>query len=210
MKKQPSKKDNAKIKLWSVLHYELLDVLQKNGKIVYTENNHTQEWDKEYRWMAKQLIKRVGKPKHKGQYPIWAWYQYNDASHRKPDLRRGAHLPSGVKGIRIEFEKEASQVLLSDFVLWHYPLAYKCYIPDNFYDAREFDKRLKEAGLLKANHEQMPVKFKKEIEASWEKIFDLNFHNSYIADPMHKKAIQANLWEINMDEVLKIDTFMAR
>jgi hypothetical protein len=38
MRKQQIKNGNGKIKLWSILHYELLEVLQKNQKIVYTEN----------------------------------------------------------------------------------------------------------------------------------------------------------------------------
>jgi hypothetical protein len=36
--------------------------------------------------------------------PIWAWYQWENESRRKPDLRAAGHLSKGQKGVRIEFE----------------------------------------------------------------------------------------------------------
>jgi len=165
---------DSKIKLWSIQHKDKLKELEANKFLICLENKYSKEWEKEYRWMANEMKNKIGLPKNKNQYPIWAWYQYHDSRHRKPDLRRGGHLPTGTEGIRIEFEKPSNEVLLSDFILWHTPLSYKSYI----------GKR--------------------------QRVFDMNFGDGDYADKKDEKMIQACCWQINENEIRKIEKFIAK
>lgn len=156
------------------------------------------------------MTNRIGSPELKNQYPIWAWYQYRDSHHKKPDLRGNCYLPKGTNGIRIEFEKEINQVVLSDFVLWHYPLSYKSLIAQNEAENNNFELRLKKMKLDKTEYKQLHEIIKIEIEKSWERIFDMEFEDEYYTSKKDSKTIQACCWEIKEDEIIKIDKFKAR
>jgi hypothetical protein len=190
-----------KLKLWSIQFDYKLDELLSKGKIICVENKFDKYWDKEYRWMADQMAQKLGQPQYKNQYPVWAWYQHESDIKPRPDLRKSAHLPTGNKGIRIEFEKEDEEVLLSDFILWHFPLSYKSLIADNERANKRFDKKLRELGLDKTDFENLPHEIKLEIEDSWQKIFDMNFKSKYYTDVQSKKMIQACVWEISEEEI---------
>jgi len=198
------------MKLWSIQEKSKLDEIRSTGKLICTENKFSLEWDNEYKWMIKQMIEKIGSSKKRNQYPIWAWYQYQDSKRKKPDLRKSGHLPSGTNGIRIEFEKEIENVLLSDFVLWHYPLNYKAIIANNEEECKEFELRLKTLKLDKTKFKNLTKNIQKEIEISWQKIFDLDFENEYYTHPKKKKMIQACCWEIKEEEISKIEQFKAR
>jgi len=199
-----------KLKLWSIQDESRLDEIKSNGKLICTQNKYSEDWDKEYRWMTKHMKKRIGNPELKTQYPIWAWYQYQNKNARRPDLRRRAHLPSGTKGIRIEFEKNENEVLLSDFILWHFPLSYKSLIASTEKEDKEFQSKLKRLKLDKINFSKYPKKIKEEIENSWLKIFDMEFEEKYATYRNDEKMIQACCWEISEEEIVKIDKFKAR
>ena len=199
-----------KNQLWSIQKESKLDEILSTGRLICTKNKHSKEWEKEYRWMTKQMEKRIGKPKDKNQYPIWAWYQHQDQENRKPDLRKSGHLPKGTKGIRIEFKKNENEALLSDFVLWHFPLCYKSIIASNKHDEIKFESKLKRLRLDKLNFKELPIKVQQEIEISWNRIFDMSFEDPYYTNSKNEKMIQACCWEIRAEEILKIDKFTAR
>ncbi len=50
----------------------------------------------------------------------------------------------------------------------------------------------------------------KEIVASWDKVFDLQRYNPDWDTPMGRKRIQATLWEIRMEQVKKVEFFLAK
>ncbi len=92
--------------------------------------------------MVGQMQIRLGEPPAGVTYPIWAWYQWQDAKRRLPDLRCRAHLGKGEVGVRIEFTKPAGQILLSDFDLWHLPLCYRSYIGYNQADTQKVEEHM--------------------------------------------------------------------
>jgi len=198
------------MRLWSIQEASKLDEIRSTGKLTCLGNKFSLEWDNEYKWMIKQMSEKIGSPTKNNQYPIWAWYQYQDSKHKKPDLRRSGHLPSGTNGIIIEFEKEIGNVLLSDFVLWHYPLSYKAIIAKNEEKCEEFELKLKTLKLDKTKFINLPKNIQREIEISWQRIFDMDFENEYYTHPKKEKMIQACCWEINEVEISKIDPFKAR
>ena len=202
--------NEMKIKLWSIQEEHKIDEITSTGKLVCFENKLSKEWENEYRWMRRQMKKRIGKYEVKNQYPIWAWYQYQDINKRKPDLRRSGHLPSGINGIRIEFEKNKNEILLSDFILWHYPLSYKSIIAKNEIEHDKFELKLKKLKLDKATFEELPRQIQNEIKESWEKIFDIDFKDEYYTNKKDEKMIQACCWDIKEDEIIRIDKFNAR
>lgn len=132
-----------------------------------------------YRWMARELSRRVGPPTQRSQVPVWAWCQWRGALCRRPDLRAGGHLPPGVRGVRLELEIDASRLLPSDFELWHYALN-GWYLPASLGDERAF--------------EAFPDPSR--IAPSWQRIFDLAWSNRRYAVPSSQKSIQAVLWEL--------------
>lgn len=199
-----------KLRLWSIQEESKLDEITSKGKLICTENKFSKEWDNEYRWMIKQMQNRIGNSEFESQYPIWAWYQYQNANHRRPDLRKTNHLPRGNKGIRIEFLKNKTEVILSDFILWHYPLSYKSIIANNKTELDKFESKLKQLNLDKTSLEELPKHLQNEIMKSWDKIFDMDFENEYYTNKKHDKIIQACCWNIKEHEIVKIDKFKAR
>ncbi len=198
------------MRFWSIQAANKLDELKSTGKLICTDNNHFPEWSSGYKWMIRQMNEKIGLSKCKNQYPIWAWYQFEDSKHKKPDLRKSSHLPSGTSGIRIEFEKEIESVLLSDFFLWHYPLSYKSIIANNEKECNEFELRLKTLELDKTQFNDLPSGIQNEIEISWQRIFDMDFDNEYYTHPKENKKIQACCWDIKEKEIRRIDKFIAR
>ena len=202
--------------IWSILTEEAWDHLQRKGRLRVAHRHVIQEFLGSYVWMAAQMERRLTVPRpSKDAMPIWAWYQWEGAARRKPDLRAGGHLPMGDRGIRVECQVEDCRVLLSDFDLWHYVLNY-WYLPETEKHGEAFQKNLTSAGLsyYKCNHNApLPhARYRIEIERSWERIFDVNWADKghLIADPRKKKSIQATLWELVLDDVVRVKEFTAR
>ena len=196
--------------LWTIQEETTLEKLLSTGEIVCTENKNSLEWDKEYMWMAKQMKEKIGNPSNKNQYPIWSWFQHESSKKRKPDLRKSGHLPTGTKGVRIEFSKISTEVVLSDFELWHYPLCYKNYIALNATDRKRFETKLKMLNLEDKPYNKLPKAVKLEIENSWLQIFNMNFEYKYYTRKYKDKMIQACTWNIQKEEILKIEKFVAK
>ena len=175
-----------------------------------TVKNEIAEWEYAYKWMRKQLKCRIKHQPQENHEPIWAWYQYESSFKKKPDLRRSSHLPRGSEGIRLEFVKESNQVLMSDFELWHAPLN-SSYLGQDEFEQELFESRMEEYNLQNHLISELPEKYQVEIEKSWHRVFDLNHTNSYWGTSnKHERSIQACLWEINANEIIKIDHFIAR
>jgi len=202
-----------KVKLWSIQDEKGWNEIQTKGVLRAKKEFVDQDFIEGYDWMRTQIENRVGAPKHSNQYPVWAWYQSFDANRKRPDLRTSAHLPAGTVGYRIEIEKEEKAILLSDFVLWHWPLCYHDYIADSEKEAIDFEK-LKESndirGFLHGCLYKLPESLQEKIRLSWEKVFDMNFDLDYYTFPFEEKKIQATFWELRKEEIIKVDRFIAR
>ncbi len=146
--------------------------------------------------------------------PIWAWSQWWGDRHR-PDLRASGYLPRGSRGIRAELRVENDRVLLSDFDLWHYVLNY-WYLPKSGKDGDSFEKKLTRVGLsVYGCTHQKPLahdKFRREVEGSWERIFDLSWTDpgQSIVKRARDRSIQGTVWEILLEDVVDTTEFVAR
>jgi hypothetical protein len=201
--------------IWSILTQQAWHDLQRQGRLRVARRHVMQEFLGPYAWMAKQMERRLRTPKpSKNNMPIWTWYQWEGATRRKPDLRTGGYLPKGEQGVRVECQVIDDRVLLSDFDLWHYVLNY-WYLPDSEKDGKAFEKKLARAGLsfYGCSHQcPLPNRYHREIERSWERIFDVSWADRgyAIAHPPEKKSIQATLWELVLNEVVEAREFSAR
>ncbi|MFD2562645.1 DUF3841 domain-containing protein [Aquimarina rubra] len=194
-----------KIKLWTIQNESGWNELTENGILIPREEFVEPDFKTGYEWMKSQMSNRIGKPEKTNQFPVWAWYQHFDSSKRKPDLRRSGYLPNGTVGYRIEIEKDQKDILLSDFVLWHWSLSYKDYIADSEIEANEYEKRRGNDEFEKLSKAE-----KNQIEKSWEKVFDMNFDLEYYTLPFQEKKIQATFWELQLEDVIKVDKFVAK
>ena len=165
--------------IWSILTQQAWDDLQRRGRLRVGRRHVTQDFLGPYAWMAKQMERRLRTPRpSKNAMPIWAWYQWEGVDRRKPDLRSGGYLDKGEQGVRVELKVADDRVLLSDFDLWHYVLNY-WYLPESEKDGKAFEEKLARAGLsfygCDHQHPLSHVRYRQEIERSWERIFDTNW-----------------------------------
>ena len=201
--------------IWSNLTQQAWDELQKQGCLRVSHRHVEKDFVRSYLWMASQMERRLKTPKpSEDSMPIWAWWQWW-GDRRRPDLRASGYLPKGTRGVRVELQVEADCVLLSDFELWHYVLNY-WYLPKTEKEGSEFEKKLTRAelSLVGCTHDR-PLShagFHREVENSWERIFDLSW-----TDPHHRivavsknRLIQAALWKLSMDDVVESKEFTAR
>jgi hypothetical protein len=144
------------------------------------------------------MRRRVGDPPTGVKSPIWAWFQYENARRKRPDLRRSAHLPSGTCGVLLELDLSEDQVLLSDFELWHYVLN-RWYLPQTSAEAREAWKENPTTGFDVAT-----------LNASWQRIFDLDWCLRGVAASRRQKSIQATIWQVPLGAVKSVRPFRAR
>lgn len=198
------------MKLWTVQPIEWYEKLTQDGIIYGTESYIYDEYIFGYKWLMSRMEERIGPKFHNNNFPIWAWYQWDGINKKKPDLRSTSHFMKGVEGVRIEIEKDDKDVLLSDFSLWHFPLSYHDYIGKSEEDCNDFETRLDKLGLSMKFYNDYPLNIQIEIQKSWERIFDLNFEDSYITQKNENKVIQATFWSLSIDEIKKVDKFKNR
>jgi len=200
--------------IWSILTQPAWEELQRNGCLRATRSHAEEDFLVAYDWMVRQMEYRLAasRPSEESM-PIWGWRRLGD--RRKPDLRTSGHLPKGVRGVRVECRVENNQVLLSDFELWHYVLNY-WYLPKSEKDGESFDKKLACAGLSVydcSHHKRLPdVTLHREVEKSWERIFDLSWSDpgNHIVPSEKDRWIQATAWELLLDDVVESTEFVAR
>jgi hypothetical protein len=142
-------------------------------------------------------------------WPIWGWQQCHSDRRRMPDLRCSGFLPRGAKGVRLCIEKDESEILLSDFVLWTHVLG-NWYVPTSLSDMDRFE--LKYGKKISSTFSQKTNLSRKhnEIKKSWERIFILDWQEIDISSPRNEKAIQATFFELALEDVKRVDFFVAR
>lgn len=192
--------------LWTIQPLKWYEMLLETGIIYSQKRTIEKSFIRSYRWLMEKMDAKVGKRPFDECYPVWAWYQYADSKRRKPDLRSTGFLPKGTKGVRVEINKNDKEVLLSDFILWHYVLNY-WEISDNEEESNEFDRLLKMENISFTEKEKYTPMLKQKVEQSWDKIFDMSYSLDYSASPFDKKSIQATFWTLSIDEVVKVDHF---
>lgn len=152
-----------------------------------------------YEWMRRQLLARI--PSYGGGWPVWVWVRWDKRG--KPDLRASGLLPSGTKGVRIELVVPSSQVLVSDFGLWHHVL-------NNWYCA--WTEAEQEAWYQREDGGKVaPAILQAQKEKSWERCFDLTTprDRDWLGDA-GEVSLQGCIKAIHLNQVTDVTLFTAR
>lgn len=110
----------------------------------------------------------------------------------------------------MEIEVSPTEVLLSDFELWHYALNY-WYLPESEVDGEAFEAAPAQCGLSIDTHKPLPdPALDAQVKRSWERMFDLDWSHPDVTRPRPQKSIQGVLWELPLDCVLRAQPFTAK
>lgn len=203
------------MKLWTIQSEEAYQLLQKNG---FLRGDRSCIMEKTfipaYDWLVGEMSKRVGTPPDDESYPIWAWYQW-EGKRKRRDLRRGGYAERGTPLVQLTIEIPDESVLLSDFDEWTYPLSF-WYLPLTEQENKEFEAEYEKDGFdfqdminLRISDRRME-KYHERIIQSWQRIFDIWKEATYSGYPLDQKSIQATFWELRIDQVLKVEHFIAK
>jgi hypothetical protein len=189
--------DSEQMRLWTIQRHEAWEVLRDSGVLRADGRRIWREFRPAYRWLICQMHLRLGSPAVRP--PIWAWRR------PKPDLRHGGHLPPGSRGVRIEFVIPVARVLLFSFDAWHAVLN-GWYLSLTEAEEGRWEERIRK---WSADRNRLPSDLQAEMEASWERVFDLPaLDKSGWVGPV--RCIQAVLEEIRLEEVREVTPFIAR
>lgn len=180
--------DNNIITLWTIQNEKAYEILNKTGILVASEEFAM--FEDEYTWIANQMKEKGIFPADENtKYPIWAWYKWS-GKRKKMDMREGGFAKRGTPLVQLEIEIPAQDVLLSDFDLWHYVL--------------------NKWPLTAPKGEIEPLFNQKELEESWQKIFDLGWAVNEYGIKKENQSIQATLWQVKLEQVKWIKHFVAK
>lgn len=173
-------------------------------------------WDIPYAWIRQQLIsysKYV--PTSPDHYPLWAWPK-GEGLQLSSDLRTSffrdwTTSAPGSEYAVIDFEEDASQVLVSGYDAWHFPLN-KWYLASSEEDADSFERLAKEKGFncFGKPHVMDNPELKKLVLGSWLKIFDKSFNAKFTDTTVDNVLFQAVTWQLNPNKVTRIRKFKPR
>lgn len=206
------------MKLWTIQNYNAYQEMLKTG-ILKANDNYVFErnfLEPIYDWLFKEMVKRIGEPPELSiKYPIWAWYQ-RDGKRQKPDMRRSGHATKGEHVVRMTIDVDDKDVVLSDFDLYHYPLNYwrLSFNDDESEVMKEkcpslgYDQLSKRELLLQPSKDPL---FCEIMLNSWERIFNLSLEDDgYIFGSIKDKTLQATMWKLKIENVIKVEEFIAR
>jgi hypothetical protein len=179
--------------VWTIQSGDVLAALSA-GRVWRARAAHVEAgWRPAYRWMTRAMTGALGPPEAPDQMPIWCWCQWRGGLRRRPDLRVGGHLPRGTLGVLLELQLAPGRMLRSDFELWHYVLN-GWYLPASAADERAFEA------------DPDP----RRIEASWDRIFDLQGHSRRYTAARAERSVQGVIWELRPADVVQSTPFVAR
>lgn len=200
--------NNEKLRLWTIQPLSVYEELCSKGEFIVFDSEFAKADPKHlygYEWLIKQMRQRIGESHYPNQYPIWAWFQYENFKQNKPDMRK-CSLPKDEKHVRLTIELAKKNVLLSDFDEWHNVFSYQIPVigsPDFLKSVPEDD--LPYLGYSDDLFPDLPAKHQNLIESTWPNIFDLNIGKSW-----HSKRIQATFWTLKLSDVKKVEYFTGR
>jgi len=193
------------MRLWTIQGIEIYEQLVRDGVAYCTKPS----WGDEevfmyaYHWMTEQMRKRIGEPPIEGiEYPLWAWYQYDSAKKNKPP-RNQNNVPEGLY-VYMEIKIPEKDVVLSDFNSWLAPL--------NQAPLKNWKKIWKKMELQdkiagrSLDFMDYPLELRKEIEESWEAVFDLDLREKGISRKHRRnRSIQATFWALYPENIVSVE-----
>lgn len=185
------------MRLWTLQPLKIWQILQESGIFrCAPEKCSMPEFQKQYKWLAEQMCRKVGPAPYGIKLPVWAWYKQN-FKNEKPDLRseRWRCGEENQDYVCMELSIDENRVMLSDFDSW------VIILNDGLISASE-----EEYEELKNKYEYLPdnekFSFKQE---NWKRVFDITpYDNEW---RVCGKWIQATFWELKIEDVKLVKFF---
>ena len=144
---------------------------------------------------------------YNARFPVWAWVKYG--KHLTPPKNKllGFFANDEEEIVRITFNKPDSEVLVSDYVKYHFMLTNE-YLPKNFEDKLMFDKFLSESGVSK---EDLLAYIRRDKYKSFRTDAKFNEVNDKIKNSYNQifenigEYSQGTVWNIDKKDILKIE-----
>ena len=196
---------NRRIKAWCNMSYATYQLLLEKGELQVPKSFAQDEWfnfERAYDWMIR-LMDRVGlKPPINDISPWWFWLDGHCAQEATPVQQ---DMPEYEDGCAVQLSLPASEVLLSDFDLWHYVIN-GWYLGKGEEDSSEFDALCEALGSEGYFHDCPSEELRQRMLKGWLKIFDLEFTGNgyYCNHGMSEKSIQGNIWTLKKEYVEKV------
>lgn len=146
-----------------------------------------------YQWMMESMDKSGIPGRKPGMSPWWCWICAGEG-HVKPTNRH-----SDDSTVLLELSLNPTEVLMSDFSMWHTPLNYWFNAEED--EDAEFEKELDTAGLNIYRMKPLPEPFHSRVQRSWLKIFALDEVNGFTSQ-LPEKGIQGVFWRLR-PEIIK-------
>lgn len=193
------------MRLWTIQPVEVLEEINRLGYYICNPKKAMYISDKEvnfkssYDWLIIEMEKRIGKRPNGVSYPVWAWHT-RDWQYKKPDLRQAGYDTPGTKCVCIELEVPDSEVVLSDYDVWHFIL--NDWYFDNSMNEEEWDSKHKYYDRLSPEK-----KLEKKLK-SWQGVFNIT---PYESDWFCRgRYIQATFWVLKSSYIKKVQYFVAK
>lgn len=209
------------MRLWTIQNEAALEQMKKTGRLRADEEHlFVRPEDGPlyncYCWIAEQMSQRVGSAPEGVRFPVWAWYWWRGKRHKRPDMRCGAHAPRGEKIVRITMDVPDDKVLLSNFDAYNFPFS-GFYLPLDENDDAAFEERYTHLGFQYTDLSNGAIQsaemqvLREDIRRSWDRIFDLSANDEHwLYGRPDEQSIQATLWEIVEDWIIRVEHFIAR
>ena len=146
-----------------------------------------------YQWMMDSMDLAGIQGREPGISPWWCWITAGDGYTMPTDRH------SDDSTVLLELSLDPSEVLLSDFGMWHVPLNYWFNAEDEVEEA--FEKELEAVGLNIYHTKPLPEPYHSRVQQSWLKVFALDEVNGYTS-PFEEKGIQGVFWKLR-PEIIK-------
>lgn len=190
------------MRLWSIRKFEEWEQLEQNGVLITDPARIDKDFLVAYRWITKELEKKVPKPHSDCQFPLWAWQCWDSERSCRPDLRvRWGE--AGEKLVLMTLDIPDELVLLSDFQLWHFVLT-RWFLAKN-----QKEEKLFEALCEKQGATSKPIG-EQQMIASWQQIFHWQDIDSRYFGEGVGESIQAVFWEIQPHWVQSVKVFHSK
>ena len=203
------------IKFWTIKSLKDYEKLMKDGILTFTKDEIDQYYYDNfkiaYEYMKDKLYEydknNLG---NNDLMPIWVWDKYG-GKRGKVDMRDRGLMPSGTDAVQLTINVDPKRILISDFILWHYPLSL-LYLCKNKLEEDEIKYKYDLNEYNKNSTIDYNCKLKK-CKESWDIIFDIDYcrNNKFFYEDISIKQItQGVLWYIKKEDIIKVDFFKCR
>ena len=180
--------------------------LQKNGYLIVDSKFVN---DKKYGVPYRYIMERMDKKSniYNAEYPLWAWVKYGSFVSPPKNKLLGFFPKEDSQVVRITFEKSDNEVLVTDYIKYHFLLTNE-YLPKDILDKQKFDIYLEKRGITKEDLlayvrrdkfdnfriDEVFNSANKKIQKSYDRIFQTD-----------GKFLQATVWDIKLSDIIKVE-----